>query len=1206
MRSTFGCIIAFVLAGTAHGETLRVSFDTALKADHAAGRSEPWVSQGIELVPGKFGKAAHVGPNGQLIYTGEQNVLAGRGTVACWVRVPERPGPLDVQRLLFIQSKERGYWTYLASMEWQEGAFRAMVFDFYHGHGFHDATGLPAFKAGQWHHLGLVWDQAQGVKFFLDGKLMGSTWGKQAWWERPTPHAIHLSYPGADYDELRVYPYALSDQEISKLAADNEGPAADRADPWDEASRDRLSNSVGAIGLENLPSVEATRNVAGPQTIIRQARVRQVRDDKIPSWKVVDGRMNLFWPEWRAPVLGDVDFSGSQLRVEFEPEQALTHLVLKGSLSGCRIFGERDGYVSRKPITEVPNGMHFLAAAKLPPNLSGLQVPRNEDMKLQEVIALAVDGPPKTAPARIATPLSGTLALDDIGTLAADIRTHSLPHERVALGRAKSPQKSQSVAGLSLVHFVTDPVSEATPLDGIGLRVIFNAAWKEDIWYLRVQDPVNPRRDLMFVPIRVVNPAPGENVAIDIGLDFWDIMLDPGARLWVELKPSRETQIVLGEKNSSELSLWTGDRAKVLNEFAHTQSQLAFSYWQLGSEVSNGADSNKPGFALLGSITHNRELKLTMEWVRRHVPDQPLVNKLWKVIYEANTTAPVKPSRQPTGAPEWAIWSRELLDRFRQMSHAWAEVQGPDGQVGGGWNDDTDFPGVFICLPLMGDRKTQKMFTRIFDGMEKTGFLHNGVSRSPIDALHATDFFSWRAHLMMFDYGEPRHVERALDLTRELHRWTKADDKGHRHFLASHYSEDGPEWRPASEVDSGGLIRQIGRDSAANHNFLRDPLFCGWYSRNPAVLKFVREVAEADLEHIAGGAKVGIYETFPFFSYYRLFGDNKYLSEPVDRLLRDRWSMPIWRRYVEQMPDAKRLDEQLMKSARAKNVSEEQLTTAYLITRDRKFLVQAMKQACERLEGGWQFRGGEALGANDHFSVPGLAALSQTYLGGAMTWLRPASIIPPIAVSWEGIDAEVAAVVLEASPQQLRVAAYNFGDKPRKVRMRIWELAPGAYQLKEGSDVNDDGKIDDQTMTRKLDLQRASFVDVELPAQKTHIMEFEQIKAIPRPELLADLAIGDGDIFYDKATDRLKVVVHNIGAAPAKDVMVRFENADGQLLGERAIPLLEAPVDLKPKTTTVWLPQPTLHATERIVIRVDHANKVDEITKENNVRAWVR
>lgn len=1198
-------------SSAAQGQILRVSFDAGLNADRSAGRAEPWVSRGVELVPGKFGKAARIGAGGQLIYAGEQNVLAGRGTLACWCRVPERPGALDTQRLIFVQAKERGYWTYLATLEWQEEVFRAMVFDYYHGHGLHDPTGLHGFRAGQWHHVALVWDQAQGVKFFLDGKPAGSTWGKQAWWDRPTPHAIHLSYPGAEYDELCIYDRDLSEQELARLAHDNQWQIPERGEGWAEGARDRLVKSLGTVRLENLPTLEAAVKPSGPGTVIRQARVRQVLDDKLPAWKVVDGRMNLFWPEWRAPVLGDVDYSGSELRVFFEPGQRLTHLVLRGLVGGCQVFGERDGgYQSREPIVEVPPGLHHLAADRLPPGLSGLRLGRREGMKLQEIVALAVEAASDMAPPKLVTSLTGPLELASLGPIASELRTRTLPSERTVLGRAAVATRGERVSALGRVHLVSDAVAEVVPLDAVEVRLAFQADWTEDIWWLRVQDPVNLRRDLMHVPLRVRNPAPGQTVTVAVVLDFWDIMLDAGSRLWVELMPTQSMQLLLGEKNNSELSLWPGERARVLKEFAHTQSQLAFSYWQLGSEAggSQGADPKNPGFALLGSITHNRELKLTLEWVRRHVPDQPLVNNLWKVIYERALSAPVTPRLRPATAPEWAVWGRELLERFRSMAHCWADIQGPDGQLGGGWNDDTDFPGVFICLPLLGDRKTQQMFTRVFDGMEKTGYLRHGISRSPIDALHATDFISWRAHLMLFDYGEPRHVERALELTRELHRWTRVDGKGHRHFLTGYYSEDGPRPQPVTEIDSAGLIRptSAGRDTGTNRNFLRDPLFCAWYSRNPAVLKFIREVAEADLARAARGEKIGVYESYPFFSYYRLFGENKFLADPVDRSLRDRWNLPIWRRYAEGLPDGNRLDDQLLRGARAKTASEEQLTTAYLISRDRKFLVQDLEQACRHLQGGWQFRGGEALGANDHFSVPGQAALSQMYLGGAMTWLRPASILPPIAVSWEGLDAAVAALVLEATPRKLRVAVYNFDPQPRKVRLRLWELAPGRYQLREGTDGNQDDQIDGEALTRELSVERATQLELELPAQKVYLVELNQLQAQPRPELLADLAIGEGDVFYDKATDRLKVTVHNIGAAPAENITVRFEDTEGCLLGERTIARLEAPLDLKPKKATVWLSQPTLHPTASIRIRVDPAGRLEEITRENNVRTWAR
>src|SRR5262249_17125693 len=254
------------------------------------------------------------------------------------------------------------------------------------------------------------------------------------------------------------------------------------------------------------------------------------------------------------------------------------------------------------------------------------------------------------------TPLTGSLELAALGGLAAEIRTRTLPHERTVLGKAATPARQpHRVAALSPVHFVTEPVAEALPLDAVELKLRFSAPWKEDVWWLRIQDPVNPRRDLLNVPVRLVNPTPGRDATFHVVLDCWDIMLDPQARLWVQLLPMQGLTLVPGEE-SSQVALLPGERAKVLAAFAHTQSQLAYSYWQLGSEAGGtaGSDPNAPGFALLGTITHNRELKLTLEWVRRHVPDHRLVNNLWTITYGKRERAAVPPRLQPPHPPHAA------------------------------------------------------------------------------------------------------------------------------------------------------------------------------------------------------------------------------------------------------------------------------------------------------------------------------------------------------------------------------------------------------------------------------------------------------------------------------------------------------------------------------------------------------------------------
>jgi hypothetical protein len=103
---------------------------------------------------------------------------------------------------------------------------------------------------------------------------------------------------------------------------------------------------------------------------------------------------------------------------------------------------------------------------------------------------------------------------------------------------------------------------------------------------------------------------------------------------------------------------------------------------------------------------------------------------------------------------------------------------------------------------------------------------------------------------------------------------------------------------------------------------------------------------------------------------------------------------------------------------------------------------------------------------------------------------------------------------------------------------------------------------------------------------------------------LPDPAVGDGDLFYDKATDRLKVVVHNIGSSAAESVVVRFEVPAGHVLAERTISRLDAPLDLQPKTATVWLGQPLMHPVAGITVRIDPEHRLQEITDSNNTGRW--
>jgi hypothetical protein len=50
-----------------------------------------------QRVPGKFGQA---GAGTGIIYSAEENLHSARGTLAFWIRVPQLPGPHDIERLI--------------------------------------------------------------------------------------------------------------------------------------------------------------------------------------------------------------------------------------------------------------------------------------------------------------------------------------------------------------------------------------------------------------------------------------------------------------------------------------------------------------------------------------------------------------------------------------------------------------------------------------------------------------------------------------------------------------------------------------------------------------------------------------------------------------------------------------------------------------------------------------------------------------------------------------------------------------------------------------------------------------------------------------------------------------------------------------------------------------------------------------------------
>jgi hypothetical protein len=95
-----------------------------------------------------------------------------------------------------------------------------------------------------------------------------------------------------------------------------------------------------------------------------------------------------------------------------------------------------------------------------------------------------------------------------------------------------------------------------------------------------------------------------------------------------------------------------------------------------------------------------------------------------------------------------------------------------------------------------------------------------------------------------------------------------------------------------------------------------------------------------------------------------------------------------------------------------------------------------------------------------------------------------------------------------------------------------------------------------------------------------------------------DLGIGPEDVRTDGRM--LRVTVHSLGAlaSPAGHVIVR--DAGGREIARAAVPPLQAPADLQPRTTTVSLRLPAA-GWEGGSVTVGIPGGTPEITLQNNV-----
>jgi hypothetical protein len=198
-------------------------------------------------------------------------------------------------------------------------------------------------------------------------------------------------------------------------------------------------------------------------------------------------------------------------------------------------------------------------------------------------------------------------------------------------------------------------------------------------------------------------------------------------------------------------------------------------------------------------------------------------------------------------------------------------------------------------------------------------------------------------------------------------------------------------------------------------------------------------------------------------------------------------------------------------------------------------------------------------------------------------------------VSYEGF-ADFAAWVREKSDTSLRLWLYNFAEETDAGRLRVWRTPLGEYEAVLGPDANADGKPDRGAVQRFV-LHRSAAIPLRLPPRQLYVLAL-RLRSRSREDFWSrpDLAVSADDTVLD-ARGRVKVVVHNVGGGPARDVSVGLFDGQGRELAKGSIAGIEAPLDLKPRTASLNLSAGKARTVE---VRVDAGHAIPELNEENN------
>lgn len=721
---------------------------------------------------------------------GSGRINARLGAVAFWVRGElSFAAPLFEQTSIGFGRKERDL---LGITVNDANTVSAYVRDArYEMHEIHSETLL---KKDQWNHVVLNWDWANGLQLWLNGQIIASSWGEDAWFETTLPGLFHLPAPGLTYDELYLFDRPLSEKEVKTLMKRNEPPRDNQFsyERMDEVSQ-RIVEASGSDFRDNLAVVHPDRAIT-----ISEVWPDSAGDGHVPGWFVMDGRNEIAWPHPYAMftiIPGDADFHAEKVDIVTGKSAKVNYAVFTGQLEDVSL----QSVTPRKPefdeLFKVPQGSQFLYASLFgtqqgatfripftenygtPEGFSGdINVPLSGNKRIQNIQLYYVsEGESQEIPGRKVRLMGLDEELDSRTVFAIKALT-SRDERQIVLATGSGTGKSETfnLGAFSRLNLLSDAYEEPAGVKSITLSLPVRTAMKEETLFVRLRDPAVPSRFWNQFVVKLTG-FDGEFKKLVLKIDFSDLVLAGGDRLWLDLGTAGETEVMLGDE-TDEAVLFI-DEAPVLEVLdAYTRKELIsakaqyskmyeFMPWQFtGKEVAlnNPYCYGGPFDMLLPALAVHRVDPVNFE-----------ANFLIRMCSpEFKDGKPIHPDKMPLitlpnpdGAPEWALYMRDFNLKRHRMADWWAGKQNEDGQLGGGWNDDVLFLSIHQPdLPLDGNENARYLIDATHKGLEATRYFKNGYCNvQPMDRLHIGDFISERYNTLVNNLGQAYAYEREME-----------------------------------------------------------------------------------------------------------------------------------------------------------------------------------------------------------------------------------------------------------------------------------------------------------------------------------------------------------------------------------------------------------------------------------------------------------